>query len=161
MGNNSIDNEDMWVSKSNTYESVEAFCIDPLMFDFYKKSGDKPLARDWDGLYRVYALIHPISDSPFYIGYTKNLKKRFMEHCRMSSNIGVRHVVFGLSSEGLTPYIVKLHETPDLDEAIREEERLIKKYSSRCLLMNIEHVYDSLVPDKDKSKSTWKLMNSG
>ncbi len=127
----------------NGVEAVERSWLDIFSFDQYTRT--PPMRRPWDGIYRVYALVHPDTGFPFYIGHTKDMNRRFAQHCQKSSNKGVRHIVKWLVLDMKLPIIMKLYETRDKQDALREEERLVKKYSKRCLLMNVEYLYDHLL----------------
>jgi hypothetical protein len=86
--------------------------------------------------YKIYALLHPVTKKPFYIGSTQKLLiQRLAGHITASEKPKSKLSIFinDLVGQGLTPKI-KLLETTD--KYWREAE-LIQRYSKRHELCNV------------------------
>lgn len=138
-----IDYDDIWYNRTDDWviRSIEHYCRDPFMMNVILSAKQD---REWDGIYKVYGLVHPISKDLYYIGQTKYLMNRFISHYEEPHNNGLKHIMRGLWSIGAVPIIFRFYETEYYDDALLEEKRLIEKYSKRCLLMNIEHIYPTI-----------------
>ena len=65
----------------------------------------------------IYSLLHPITEKIMYIGKTKNIKKRYLDHCRYPKKVKTRLDLWKreIISSGLVPLIKIIHECNDIN----------------------------------------------
>lgn len=83
----------------------------------------------------IYTL--SIDGSIFYVWQTKNIKRRFAQHCSIPQNRGKRKIqafLFELLTNWREPEMKVLFETNTPDEC---EVRTIKEYRNSCDLLNM------------------------
>lgn len=90
----------------------------------------------------IYTLLH--EGKVFYVGQTKDTKKRFAQHCSIPQNRGKRKIqafLFDLLTNWKIPEMKVLFETETPDEC---EMRIIKEYSD-CNLLNMNEGGKSMI----------------
>jgi group I intron endonuclease len=83
----------------------------------------------------IYLLLHPITEKIMYIGKTKNIKKRYLDHCRYPKKVKTRLDLWKreIISSGLVPLIKIIHECNDIN--VDDMEKFyIKKYKDSGIL---------------------------
>lgn len=87
-------------------------------------------------MYYVYALVHPDTYEPFYVGYTNNPDRRYVEHVNSKSHTLVSKYINVLHGLGKMPEMDILFETEDRLTAEQYEQETIIEYGKEFSLQN-------------------------
>lgn len=82
--------------------------------------------------YAVYSLCEPGTGEVRYVGYSKDVRRRFRSHCKQAGDDHKSRWVQKLRREGLLPHLVIKCFVQDSTEAKRVEIALIAAYRSRA-----------------------------
>lgn len=111
--------------------------------------------------YKIYVLVHPISKSIRYVGFTgQNLKKRLNEHLTIDCKFYKGKWINQLKKQNLTPEILLIEENLTLDSVKIKEIEYIKLYKDNGhKLTNLTKGGDGGLGHKVSEEHKLKLRN--
>lgn len=88
-------------------------------------------------MYYVYALVHPITKLPFYIGKTIDPKNRLKQHIHGKKSLVSKYIRQAMLGYGIEPIMDILHETNSIEDVNLTEMVLINEYGKEHTILNV------------------------
>lgn len=110
-------------------------------------------------VYSTYVLTHPVTHIPFYVGQTKNAKKRKATHLGKQKKDSInktRSYLFRLQQQGLTPEFHILEDCKTLRSSLASEYKWVRHYLDRGYKLTnswAEHLPNSVNNVKQSSQA--------